>query len=682
MDTELVLRYSHNVVEHLGLKLYQNQPTRVIAELVSNSWDADSTLTLINSRMQGGDRWVAVADNGIGMSLDVLRDAYLVIGYPKRKTPEQRSPSGRPLMGRKGIGKLAAFGIARTVDLVTASDGKVTWLQFDRDDLLAGGSGAVAYHPKIIAEELSIDNLSFTDDQTGQVKNWLSIIDGSGTLVLMTRLSIVKSIGDQSLISSLGSRFTLSTSREMCVKVNGEQVRSENSLPKFDKRIPEDGVVEYTLPISGKTIKHWVGFVKNADWPQDEAGVGVYAHGKIAQDRPFVFGVKGNEIFTRYMLGFVEADWLDELNADIISTDRTTINWDAPEVRELFDYGQKLVRKWTAEFHDWRKSNVRQENKQILDEIVKVGRASQVTEEEEREIIDLVSEITPGLGKGPEADAAKARVIGAVSDAWVQKPMRKLVVDLWSSFGKNSNAPPEAFAEIVERLSAHSIPESLNLAVVFAQRAFALSKLYDYVHNAIETDLQKLIEQFPWIVEPDTAVLTANQGLRTVIRKAEENGQIPTGRRSAVAGVPIANRPDFVFLSSPEDRHFVIVELKSPQEDLSIDNYAQLTDYMNFMRAHYPDADIRGFLIGRSPASLKSYDEKVKIVPWTDVLRKSRARNIELLSAMLIRSGGKADERTDEALDLIGPEARQQIDQLAEHHEELRALMNAFTKNE
>ena len=58
------------------------------------------------------------------------------------------------------------------------------------------------------------------------------------------------------------------------------------------------------------------------------------------------------------------------------------------------------------------------------------------------------------------------------------------------------------------------------------------------MHHGSETNLQKLIEEFPWIVEPDRAVLTANQQLRTAVEKAEELGQIPQGRRSNVAGVP------------------------------------------------------------------------------------------------------------------------------------------------
>lgn len=111
----LVLTYSHNVIEHLGLKLYQNRPTRVVAELVSNSWDADADEAWIEMNMgdNPAERWIAVHDSGHGMTRQAIADRFLVIGAPKRASPSERSPKSRPLMGRKGIGKLAPFGIAR-----------------------------------------------------------------------------------------------------------------------------------------------------------------------------------------------------------------------------------------------------------------------------------------------------------------------------------------------------------------------------------------------------------------------------------------------------------------------------------------------------------------------------------------------------------------------------------------
>ncbi|WP_429180783.1 ATP-binding protein [Aeromonas salmonicida] len=61
---EFELKYSHNVIEHLGLKLYQNRPTNVLAELVSNSWDADAENVWLDITREH----LAVYDDGDGMT--------------------------------------------------------------------------------------------------------------------------------------------------------------------------------------------------------------------------------------------------------------------------------------------------------------------------------------------------------------------------------------------------------------------------------------------------------------------------------------------------------------------------------------------------------------------------------------------------------------------------------------
>jgi hypothetical protein len=681
VNDDLLLKYSHNVVEHLGLKLYQNRPTRVIAEIVSNAWDADAKHVQVNMSMGGVDRWIAVLDDGHGMTRKDLASSYLIIGLGRRVKADDRSRSGRRLMGRKGIGKLAPFGIARFVDVVTAAktDGisTVYWLRFDLVALLTQGSGEVSYRPDLIVSGGYPETLPLEKDRTGQIKTWLGHIQqtGTGTLILMTGLSLGRAISDSQLMDSLGHRFTITLGHDFEVTVNGQLATAENTLPEFEFRIPPTG--QGLENVGDREVKFWVGFVRNASWPADQAGVGVYSHGKIAQDRPFTFGVKGKEIFTRYMFGVVEAEWLDELESDVISTDRTSVNWEASETEPLHEWGKGKVRDWVTQFEKWRQGQEEDDNRKIVQTAVRSGGAPKVTEPEEEEIVRLVSSITPAFGKDEES---KERLVRAVSDAWVQKPMRKLVRDLWESLGAGGDMPPAAFTQMVERLSSHSVPESLNLAVVFAQRAFALTRLHDYVHHGSEVDLQKLLEKFPWIVEPDLSVLTANQQLKTAVKKAEELGQIPTGRRVNVGGVPDVNKPDFVFLSSPSEHQIVIVELKNPQEDLTLENRVQLQDYLAWFEAHYPDADRRGYLIGRKPNNMVSPYQGLTILPWTDVLNRSRARNLELLAAMLLKTGssGAADARAADAIQLGGPEAKELLERLAVEHDEIRNLMKSF----
>lgn len=684
---DFVLKFDNNVIEHLGLKLYQNKPTRVIAEVISNSWDADAREVLVNMNMDSGERWIAVLDDGHGMVQEDLKAQFLVIGRNKRAS--RQSGSKRLPMGRKGIGKLAPFGIARIVDVATAGrtkDGslEVTWLRLNLNDLLLQGATG-AYPLEEVFSGSSLEDVPIDMDPTGQVVEWILHLQrdgatGCGTLILMSSLSLRKAISADQLIGALGSRFTVTLkdllTDSFAVSVNGVAVEATRALPVFEFRVPEGNGYEVAT-VGDHEVRFWVGFVKQAEWPQDQAGIGVYAHGKIAQDRPFTFGARGQEIWTRYMYGVIEADWLDELPEDLISTDRTSVNWDADAARPLFVWGQKKIGEWARRFADWRKTKEREENERRLKEQQEAGTAPNVTAAEQEQIVQLVSQITPRMGKD---ETAKSNVVKAVSDAWVQKPMQKLVKDLWSELGETDLVAPEAFATMVTQLSAYGVPESLNLAVVFAQRAFALTKLYEYVHHGTEPDLQRLVERFPWIIEPDAVVLTANQTLRTVLERAAEEGQIPSGRRSNVGGTPDRNKPDFVFLSSPEEHEIVVVELKTPQADLTVENRRQLEDYLSYLEVHYPNATISGVLVGRNPNKMEAKYKGTRIIEWTEVLKRSRARHLELLAAMLIQAadGSKGDARIDGALKLGGPEAQALLQKLSGHHGELQKVMGEF----
>jgi Histidine kinase-, DNA gyrase B-, and HSP90-like ATPase len=94
-EEELILTFHHEVVEHLGLKLYQNRPTNVIAELVSNSWDVDASNVWIDitAADPAHESLIAVADNGCGMTFSDVRGNYLVIGMPKRDRPACALPA-------------------------------------------------------------------------------------------------------------------------------------------------------------------------------------------------------------------------------------------------------------------------------------------------------------------------------------------------------------------------------------------------------------------------------------------------------------------------------------------------------------------------------------------------------------------------------------------------------------
>ena len=52
------------------------------------------------------------------------------------------------------------------------------------------------------------------------------------------------------------------------------------------------------------------------------------------------------------MTGYLEVDFIDDLEEDLISTDRHSLNWEHDVTRELQDYLQRIIKKVGAE---WRK---------------------------------------------------------------------------------------------------------------------------------------------------------------------------------------------------------------------------------------------------------------------------------------------------------------------------------------
>lgn len=683
-DPSIALRYSHHVIEHLGLKLYQNRPGNVLAELVSNSWDALAKQVWIDLQTEldrGDDRYMSVADDGQGMSLEDLRDSYLIIGKLKDRT--NAGQRARFPTGRKGIGKLAPFGIARVLDLVTVTNRgdqrKATWIRLKLEDILRRSEAEdpvkqSVYPPQILARSVDVGAVDVSQDPTGQVQRFLQRIGGGpGTLVLLTDLSLLKTLGADAVQAAMGRRFTVTLARpDFVVAVNDAPITEAQALPAFEHRIPEAGTITETF--GSRNVTFWVGFVEKADWPQDEAGVGVYAHGKIAQDRPFTFGLKGREIFTRYMYGVVEADWLDELPQDVVSTDRTSVDWDHPEAARLYDWGQAKVRQWVDTF---RKSRITGERSKVDARVLAgmlSGELPKVSENEREIIADLLSEVTPGLGKDEET---AGKVTAAVMKAYLHRPMREMLKRLWDKFADLPDGSA-AFLETIDALGRQAVPEALSLAVVFAQRAYALTMLYEMQHKGTEPDLQRLIEKFPWILQPDMERLTANQRLKTVVEEAVKRGHSPSRFDPDQADVNEKYKPDFVFLSDAETTDIVVVEIKTPREDLTLRNREQLAAYMVYLEQQYPKAKRQGYLVGSNSQDMQPGRYDIGVRAWEEIFRASRRGHVELLAAMLAFAGPDADDdRVKQVFEFGGAATWDLLGRLATNDKDLTTLLDS-----
>ena len=149
-----------NVLDHLADGLYSSVAA-VLTEAVANAWDADAKTVHLDLDMD--DDRIVIHDDGIGMDVKAVNERYLRVGYRRRGDSGETSKElDRPVMGRKGIGKLSLFSIAGEIRIETRKRGKeIVALVIDVSELRnqMESAGSETYHPQPVEPEFQ-DKLS------------------------------------------------------------------------------------------------------------------------------------------------------------------------------------------------------------------------------------------------------------------------------------------------------------------------------------------------------------------------------------------------------------------------------------------------------------------------------------------------------------------------------------------
>ena len=160
-QNKLYLSFHGRIIDSLGIQMYQS-PVAAIAELIANAWDADATSVQVDLPDDlSGTPVITVADNGIGMTFGDCQNLYLDVGRNRRATKNGKSsPGGRPVLGRKGIGKFAGFGIADVLEVETVSKetGEKTKFLLDLEKLRSDAYASTNQKEIEVLEKTGPDN--------------------------------------------------------------------------------------------------------------------------------------------------------------------------------------------------------------------------------------------------------------------------------------------------------------------------------------------------------------------------------------------------------------------------------------------------------------------------------------------------------------------------------------------
>jgi hypothetical protein len=352
------MRLSLSVLDHLGLNLYSNIPA-VISEVVANSWDADATEVSIDIDRSAGT--IIVADTGIGMTTADLNDRFLYVGYRRRESNPATTARNRHVMGRKGIGKLSLFAIAKTIAVETAKDGTVSGLVLRSDDIRAQmTSKEGVYNPDPIApEDLTLTagtRITLSDLRLNPTEGTLNALRRR----LARRFSIIGP--DNDFRVTVNGREISVTDRDFYPKIEylwslGEAGDTYEKLcTKARKKTHLGGDVDAA---KGWEVTGWVGTVDAQKSIDEETNViPVLAWGKLIHE-DLLSAVKPAGLFSKYLMGEIHANFVDEDGLDDIATsDRQSLKEDDPRFVALTAYAENAVlREVGNSWRDWRRDD-------------------------------------------------------------------------------------------------------------------------------------------------------------------------------------------------------------------------------------------------------------------------------------------------------------------------------------
>ena len=353
-----------NVIEHLGINLYSNIAA-VLTEAVANAWDADAERVEIE--VDPNHQWIAISDDGVGMSVADINDKYLRVGYRRRDDSDGGSftaKRNRPVMGRKGLGKLSLFSIANVIDVQSAKNGEAHGLRMTVQGIRQSlDRGDRAYRPDPLPPE-----------QIGVSK---------GTRIVLKEIKRTRlTPGVAALRKRLARRFSIiGELHRFRVAIDSEPItaadRGDLSIAQFlwtfgdyqppSSAMPKVVESEHLPERSPDWEESWMvrGWLGTARKPKQldsrEAGnlngIVVFARGRLFHEN-ILDKVNDGRLYTKYLTGQIEAEFLDrDDRPDIATSDRQRIQEDDPRYEALLSFLRSSLSRVEKRWTEWRRKH-------------------------------------------------------------------------------------------------------------------------------------------------------------------------------------------------------------------------------------------------------------------------------------------------------------------------------------
>ncbi|MCY4620887.1 MAG: ATP-binding protein [bacterium] len=656
-----VMRISRMTVDKLGVRLY-DRVSAVVAELIANAYDADAENVVVRvplatllarknhatGEVEGYGHTIEVHDDGHGMTGEEANGHFLRVGKDRRADPSQGNRSRqkrRPVMGRKGIGKLAPFGICKRIEILSAGG--------DETDNGYSVSHFIMDYDKILTDEDRPVSMEVGDqDQTYRTR--------SGTTIRLIDF-LPKRVPNQEIFHrQMARRFGL---RQSDFTISIEDTRNPEENPRWEigsLEIPlmEDTRVDVSekpvalldeqrvLPVTG-----WMGLAKGAYKNEEMAGVRIYARGKIvATTRAFgqSAGFTGEFTVRSYLVGEVHADWLDEDDEDdLVTTDRQDILWES-------DYG-RAFRKWGAEWIRRIAAASRKPRRKRVEQLFLEASGLEARARErfaDNEIVSTALELGKQIGRfASEDELGDQEYVDGLVQVVLSVAPHKALMDAFEAFNQELFGEKGGMDSLLDLFSKTRIAEMASYAQIAYERVRAIRKLERVLEDGGAEDvLQQIVAEAPWLIDATWTPITMNQGLRLFARRFAAYYKRRYGEEVTFSIDHPRKQPDFTLVNLGRKLH--IVEIKAIGHRFGPRDWDRLHNYLDAFRdffannrelaTQFPDewvVDLVCDEVGirdRDKNSAYKYwsaEGRIKRISWIDFLARAVQANETFLDA-------------------------------------------------
>lgn len=486
------------VLNHLGLNLYSNT-SAVLSEVVANAWDADAREVHICINNDS----IIITDNGTGMDLSDINNKYLTVGYQKRSESGLSPIFNRPVMGRKGIGKLSLFSIANIIKVYSRKDDEINGFEIDTNSLKKAIKTNDTYFPK----ELPTTNMEFRENGTVIVLNDLKKKRTASLAThlrkrLARRFAIIGEknnfkvfIDNKEILVS--DRNYLSKAQCLWIYLPEENsAEYEDALLKQTKneKIKLKKVRPSTIRIDEENygVSGWIATCAEPNELDDDENLNrivIMVRGKMAKEDIFS-EIGTTALYSKYIFGELSADFLDLDNEiDITTSSRQDFFEDDERYIALKEFIKKELSTIRSDWEDVRSN----------------------TGEAEACKYTVVSDWYNDL-QGDDKRSAK-KLFGKINQLTVEKDEKKELfkhgVLAFESFKiKNELSQLEeisaenitAFLEVAGRLD--NIEATMYYQIV-QERLAIIQKMKDVVSDgSLEKVVQEHLSKNLWLLDP------------------------------------------------------------------------------------------------------------------------------------------------------------------------------------